>query len=84
MGDKVSVSPIHRKKNLKQPGAPMRKKIGYISTASGTPQLWEINPDGSSPARISNVKDGIAGFRYAPDMKHVFYIANVKVESGCP
>jgi dipeptidyl aminopeptidase/acylaminoacyl peptidase len=59
---------------------PDGKKIGYISAASGTPQLWEINPDGSSPVRISNVRDGIAGFRYSPDMKHIFYIATVKLD----
>jgi Tol biopolymer transport system component len=31
---------------------PDGKKIGYISTASGEPQLWEINPDGTSPRQI--------------------------------
>ncbi|MEI7828204.1 MAG: S9 family peptidase [Prolixibacteraceae bacterium] len=55
-------------------------KIGYISTASGEPQLWEINPDGTSPIQISKVKDGISGFKYAPDLKHLFYIGTVKVD----
>ncbi len=55
-------------------------KIGYLSAVSGEPQLWEINPDGSSPKQISHVENGIAGFTYAPDMKHVLYIGNVKVD----
>jgi dipeptidyl aminopeptidase/acylaminoacyl peptidase len=60
---------------------PDGKKIGYISTVSGEPQLWEINPDGSSPIQISKVKDGISGFKYAPDMKHLFYIGTVKLDN---
>jgi dipeptidyl aminopeptidase/acylaminoacyl peptidase len=59
---------------------PDGKKIGYISTVTGEPQLWEINPDGSSPSQISAVKDGISGFKYAPDMKHLAYVANVKLD----
>jgi dipeptidyl aminopeptidase/acylaminoacyl peptidase len=59
---------------------PDGRKIGYISTVSGEPQLWEINPDGTSPVQISKVKDGISGFKYAPDMKHVFYIGTVKLD----
>jgi len=59
---------------------PDGKKIGYISTASGEPQFWEINPDGTTPTQISKVKDGISGFKYAPDMKHIFYIGTVKLD----
>ncbi|MEI7421678.1 MAG: S9 family peptidase [Prolixibacteraceae bacterium] len=59
---------------------PDGKKIGYITTASGEPQLWEVNPDGSSPRQVSKVKDGIGGFRYSPDMKHIFFIGTVKVD----
>ena len=59
---------------------PDGKKIGYITTASGEPQLWEVNPDGSSPRQISKVKDGIGGFNYSPDMKHIFFIGTVKID----
>ncbi len=59
---------------------PDGKKIGYISVASGEPQMWEINPDGTSPRQISKVKDGISGFKYSPDMKHIFYIETVKLD----
>lgn len=59
---------------------PDGKKIGYISTTSGEPQLWEINPDGSSPRQVTRAREGISGFKYAPDMKHIFYIGSVKVD----
>jgi len=59
---------------------PDGKKIGYLSTLSGEPQLWEMNPDGSSTIQISRVKDGISGFKYAPDMKHILFIGNVKLD----
>ncbi len=59
---------------------PDGKKIGYISTSSGEPQLWEINPDGTSPRQISKVAGGISGYKYAPDMKHIFYIGTVKLD----
>lgn len=59
---------------------PDGKKIGFISTSSGEPQLWEINPDGSSPRQVTRVREGISGFKYAPDMMHIFYIGSVKVD----
>src|SRR5665647_572829 len=46
---------------------PDGKKIGYISTSSGEPQLWEIHPDGTAPTQISKVKDGISCLLYTSD-----------------
>ncbi len=59
---------------------PDGQKIGYISSGSGTAQLWEINPDGSNPKQVSNVADGISGFKYSPDLKHIIYIKSVKLD----
>jgi len=59
---------------------PDGKKIGYLSTTTGEPQLWEINPNGSSPRQMTSVKGGISGFKYAPDMKHIAYIGTVKLD----
>lgn len=76
-GKRITDSP---EKESEATWRPDGKKIGYISTASGEPQLWEINPDGTAPTQISKVKDGISGFKYAPDMKHIFYIGTVKLD----
>lgn len=67
-------------KELEAAWRPDGKKIGYIATTSGEPQLWEINPDGTAAVQRSFVKDGIAGFKYAPDQKHIFYIGTVKLD----
>lgn len=60
---------------------PDGKKIGYLSSKSGDMQLWEMNPDGTEPAQITNVKGGITGFKYSPDMKRLLYTVDVKVKS---
>ena len=61
---------------------PDGKKIGYISSKSGSAQLWEMNPDGSDKVQISNVADGISGFKYSPDLKHILYIKSVKLDQN--
>ena len=61
---------------------PDGKKIGYMSSKSGEMQLWEMNPDGTGAIQISEVKGGITGFKYSPDMKKVLYTADVKVKPG--
>lgn len=60
---------------------PDGKKIGFLSNESGSNQIWEINPDGSNLTQISNIKDGINGFYYSPDMSHILFIKDVKLDS---
>ncbi|MDD4645987.1 MAG: peptidase S9, partial [Bacteroidales bacterium] len=55
-------------------------KIGFLSTESGSAQLWEMNPDGSGRRQISKVEGGLSGFNYSPDRKHVAFIQEVKVK----
>lgn len=59
---------------------PDGKKIGYIAAETGSPQLWEINPDGSDPVQVTEVPGGITGFRYAPDLKHLAYLKKVRLD----
>ncbi len=59
---------------------PDGKKIGYLSAASGSSQLWEMNPDGSEARQVSNIEGGISGFRYSPDGSRLFYIKSVKLD----
>ena len=60
---------------------PDGKKIGYISSEGGSPQIWEMNPDGSDKIQVSNIAEGVNGFAYAPDMKHLLYTADVKLDA---
>src|SRR5665811_182661 len=57
---------------------PDGEKIGFLSSASGTVQMWEINPDGSNPKQISDIPEGIDGFSYSPDQSKIFYLKSVK------
>ncbi|HQI70382.1 MAG TPA: S9 family peptidase [Bacteroidales bacterium] len=59
---------------------PDGKKIGFISAETGSPQLWEMNPDGSSKKQISGFDGGISGFAYAPDMKHILFTRDIKLD----
>lgn len=59
---------------------PDGQKIGYLSSKSGEMQLWEMNPDGTGAIQISEIKGGITGFKYSPDMKKVLYTADVKAK----
>ena len=61
---------------------PDGKKIGYLSSESGESQLWEMNPDGSSKKQVSKVEGGINGFAYAPDMTHIFYLQDIKLDKN--
>ena len=75
-------------KNLTDSGAnefnaiwhPDGQKIGYISAASGSTQIWEMNPDGSGAKQVSEIEGGISGFNYSPDGSKIFYIKNVKLD----
>ena len=74
--------------NITQSGAtefnarwrPDGEKIGYLSSESGSTQLWEINPDGSQKQQISNIEGGINGFEYAPNQEKILYIKEVKLD----
>ena len=56
---------------------PDGKKIGYISSKSGSLQIWEMNPDGSGKKQLSDFEGGITGFNYSPDMKMVAFVSEV-------
>ncbi len=60
---------------------PDGKKIGYISAEGGTPQIWEMNPDGTEKVKISNIASGVNGFAYSPTMKNILFTTEVKLDA---
>jgi len=56
------------------------QKIGYLSSASGSVQVWEMNSDGSGAKQVSEIDGGISGFNYSPDGSKIFYIKSVKLD----
>lgn len=59
---------------------PDGKKIGYLSAQSGSVQLWEVNPDGRLATQVTDFPMDISNFHYAPDMKHISFTFEIKVE----
>ena len=59
--------------------SPDGKKIGYISNASGSYQIWEMNPNGSGKTRISDHEGGITGFSYSPDLTRIAFTSEVNL-----
>lgn len=57
------------------------KKIGFLATRDGAPQLFEINPDGSGLAKLTEMEEGIANFSYSPVGTHIMYTRRVKTQS---
>lgn len=54
-------------------------KIGFISTETGDPQIWEMDSDGSNKRQVSKINGGINSFEYAPNGMHILYCADVKI-----
>ena len=53
-------------------------KISFLSSESGSSQIWEMNPDGTERKQISDVEGGVNGFIYSPNETKILYIKNVK------
>lgn len=45
---------------------------------NGNPQLWVMAADGTGRTRLTDMENGIEGFLFAPDAKHVVMIAAIK------
>lgn len=61
---------------------PDGQRIGYLSSKSGSIQLWEMRPDGSDIRQVSQVTGGIEGFNYSPDGTKIYYIARVRLDES--
>lgn len=59
---------------------PDGKKIGYLSSKSGSVQIWERDIDGGGEKQISNIEGGISGFKYSPKLDQILYLKNVKLD----
>ena len=53
---------------------PDGKRIAYLSSITGSSQLWEMNADGSDKKQVTDIEGGIFGFDYAPDLSKIYYL----------
>ena len=54
--------------------------IAYMTAASGDMQLWEMNINGKERKQITDIQDGITGFKYSNDGQRIVYSAEVKMK----
>lgn len=66
--------------NFNQRWFPDGTKIGFISSESGTSQLWEVKPDGTGKKQISDIEGGINSFEYSPTGTHIYFTKRVKLD----
>ncbi|HOX76759.1 MAG TPA: S9 family peptidase [Bacteroidales bacterium] len=59
---------------------PDGQKILFAGTASGSVQVWEMNPDGSGRKQLTDIPGGISGFKFSADMKKIAYSAEVNLD----
>ncbi len=59
---------------------PTGEKIGYLCSASGSSQLWEMDPAGTGKKQISFVDGDINSFAYSPDGSHILLAMDVKLD----
>lgn len=54
------------------------EKIAYLSSKSGSMQVWVMDADGTDKERVTDVEGGISDFAISPDETKLLYIADVK------
>jgi len=58
------------------------KLIRFLSTESGSSQLWEVKPDGTGLRQLSALDGDINGFCIASDGSKILYAMDVKMENN--
>jgi len=54
-------------------------KLAFLSSESGSSQIWEMNPDGTGRKQLTNYEKDIEGFSFSPDGKKLLFISQVKI-----
>lgn len=54
------------------------ERIAYLSTSTGSAQVWTMKPDGTDRRQITDIEGGILGYRFSPDGARLMYVREVK------
>ena len=60
---------------------PDGRRIAFIGLRGENEQIFEMNPDGTGKARISNIKDGVNGFEFSPVGDKLFFLKRVIIDT---
>jgi hypothetical protein len=58
--------------------SPDGKSLAFISTRSGSPQVWWLVPAGGDATQLTNVASGVNDFLWAPDGSALYVTSDVK------
>ncbi len=64
--------------NLSPRWARDSKTLAFVSTRSGTPQVWRMRIDGGEPSQMTSLVNGVDEFVWSPDTTALFAVADVK------
>ncbi|WP_152564741.1 S9 family peptidase [Porphyromonas crevioricanis] len=54
------------------------RRIAFLSSSSGSKQLWSMSADGNDLRQLTDVQGGIEGYLFSPDEKEVIYVHSHK------
>lgn len=54
------------------------RTLAFLSTRSGSSQVWRIRTDGGEPIRMTSVEGGVSQFFWTPDTTALFVVTDVK------
>ncbi len=54
--------------------------VSYLSNMENGTQLWEYDISTNRQKRVTNISGGITWYKYSPDMKHIAYGKNMKLD----
>jgi dipeptidyl aminopeptidase/acylaminoacyl peptidase len=57
-------------------------KLAFLSSESGSSQLWEMNPDGTGRRQLTKYDGDIEGFAFSPDEKKLLFISSVPTKQS--
>jgi dipeptidyl aminopeptidase/acylaminoacyl peptidase len=60
---------------------PDGRRLGFLSSESGSVQLWEVDLDGANLRRVTDIEGGIGNFLYSPAGTHVSFTRRVKLDA---
>ncbi len=59
---------------------PDSQRIAFVSTRTGSPQVWLMNADGSGPKQITDISTDASGVLVSPDAKYIVFLSSVYPE----
>lgn len=54
------------------------RRIAFLCSESGAPQVWVMDSDGTNRTQLTDIEQGVEGFKVSPDDSTIVIIATVK------